>query len=136
MTTQQLGNLNNEQIKMKTTGYQGIQAEVWKTPFLYPITKASRAIAHISFNLLKHKIMHEGQVTWGALLHLQAATCIFLTEDAHINFRPLSLEIPTTNALLYYMFILEKSKFPLKTFLHNTFLGSIQTNMADTHWSL
>lgn len=39
MTTQQLGNLNNEQIKMKTTEYQGIQAEVQKTPFLYPLQR-------------------------------------------------------------------------------------------------
>lgn len=81
--------------------------------------------------------MRKRQVTWGALLPLQAATCIFLTKDAHINFRPLSLEILlTANALPYYMFIPEKSKFSLKIFLHNTFLGSIQTNTADTHWSL
>lgn len=50
MTTQQLGNLNNEQIKMKTAEYQGIQAEVQKTPFRYPLHRLAELL-HASVSI-------------------------------------------------------------------------------------
>ena len=52
---------------------------------------------------------------------MHAANYIVLTKDACIIFRPLSLEIPlTTGALLYYISVLEKTKFPFQVFLDNT----------------
>lgn len=63
---------------------------------------------------------------------LQAATCIFLTMDASINFRLLSLEIAlTTNALFHYISS-EEFKFLLETFTDIVFFPSNQASMADT----
>lgn len=66
---------------------------------------------------------------------MQAATFIFLTKDARIIFRPLSLEIPlTTSALLYYVSILEETKFPLKVFLDNIFSNPVWQMIPFGHY--
>lgn len=81
-----------------------IQASVLKTPGLHPSQRLLRLFQTILiWSCIKlSSNRRKKSTTLGSLLPLQADICIFLTKDAHVLLRSLSLEIPlTAKALLY-----------------------------------